>query len=231
MSAPTDAIASYQQDGVVCIKQAFDPDWLRIIEQGIDLALSGASTDLDVVKKKGDRGRFTASSNAWKNVEPFKRFIFDSHIADIAWTILESQSLTLLYDFLLIKEAGSKKANTPWHQDHAYYPLSGNKVINCWVALDDIPFETALRFYKGSHLPQILYRAVNFENADKDYRHVRLERPAIPEIDSDPNVQILATVMQPGDMLIWNSYTFHCAPGNTLNKRRAAFSVNWVGTM
>ena len=30
-------------------------------------------------------------------------------------------------------------------------------------------------------------------------------------------------------MLVWWSHTLHCAPGNRLDRRRAAFSVNWLG--
>ena len=70
---------------------------------------------------------------------------------------------------------------------------------------------------------------MNFENQEQDYRHVRKERPELPDIDNDPGVEILSTAMAPGDMLIWNSYTFHSAPGNRLDRRRAAFSVNWLG--
>ena len=51
----------------------------------------------------------------------------------------------------------------------------------------------------------------------------------VPDIDNDAGVEILTTAMKPADMLIWNSYTFHCAPGNSLDRRRAAFSVNWLG--
>jgi len=43
------------------------------------------------------------------------------------------------------------------------------------------------------------------------------------------DMPILASAMSPGDMLIWKSYTLHSAPGNRLDRRRAAFSVNWVG--
>ncbi|MDH3695662.1 MAG: phytanoyl-CoA dioxygenase family protein [Gammaproteobacteria bacterium] len=225
----TDAISAYKRDGVACLRSAFEADWLDVIEQGIEQALSGGSTNLDVVKKKDDKGSFSASSQAWQQVESFRRFIFESHIADIAWPFLESKTLTLYYDLLLIKQANSNNASTPWHQDHAYYPLNGTKVINCWIALDPIPVETALRFYRGSHLPGIVYRAVNFENAAEEYQHTRYERPEVPPIDTNPKAEIITTAMYPGDMLIWNSYTFHSAPGNTLIQRRAAFSVNWAG--
>lgn len=224
-----DAIAAYKRDGVVCLRSAFESDWLDVIEQGIEQALSGSSTNLDVVKKKGDKGNFSVSSQAWQQVEPFRKFIFESHIADLAWPFLESKILTLFYDFLLIKQANSDNASTPWHQDHAYYPLNGTKVINCWIALDPIPLETALRFYRGSHADGIAYRAVNFENAAEEYQHVRRERPPVPSIDANTDAEIISTAMNAGDMLVWNSYTFHSAPGNNLTQRRAAFSVNWAG--
>ncbi len=227
-AAKSDSVATYNRDGVVCLRNAISQEWLDVIERGINDALLGASADLDVVKRKGDKGRFSFSSQAWREVKPFRRFIFDSPLADVCWPILQSD-MTLFYDFLLIKEARSDSAATPWHQDHAYYPLVGTNVINCWTALDPIPVESALRFFKGSHAPEIIYRAANFENPSEDYRHVRKERPPIPDIDNDPAAEILSCAMSPGDTLIWNSHTFHAAPGNKLNQRRAAFSVNLVG--
>ncbi len=228
-SVPNGAVESYKRDGVVCLRNAISQNWLDVIEQGIDLATNGASADLDIVKREGDKGKFSVSSQSWQKVEPFRRFIFKSQIADIAFPFLESRYMSLYYDFLLIKEAHSSHAKTPWHQDHAYYPANGNKAINSWVALDPIPNSTALRFYRGSHKPGILYRAVNFDEHDKDYKYVRKERPKLPDIDNHRDPNVVSSSMQPGDMLIWNSYTFHCAPGNTLDRRRAAFSVNWLG--
>ena len=223
-----DAVQAYERDGVVCLRNAHAASWLAIVEEGIEAALAGASEDLDIVEKAGDNGRFTFSSQAWQQVEPFRRFIFDSRAPDLAWPFLRSKTLTLFYDFLLIKEARTAQASTPWHQDHAYYPLSGNRVINCWTALDTIPIETALRFWKGSHASGTIYNAVDFAG-DPDYRHSRSGRQPPPDIDNEPNADILSIDLAPGDMLVWNSRTFHSAPGNTLDRRRAAFSLNWVG--
>lgn len=216
-----------QTDGVVLLSGAFDRTWLDVIETGIADALGGSSADVDVVKRDGDAGAFSFSSGAWRSVEPFRRFIFDSPLADLVWPLLHSSSLTLFYDFLLIKEPLSGGASTPWHQDHSYYPLDGTEVVNSWVALDHIPLETSLRFLSGSHRDQTLYRAVNFENPDSEYRHARPELPETPQAVGD--APILSSPLQPGDTLVWWSYTLHSAPGNHLDRRRAAFSVNWVG--
>ena len=225
----SEAVKAFNRDGVVCLRGAISRRWLDLVEKGIEEALAGASADLDIVKVAGDEGRFSFSSQAWRQVEPFRRFIFDSPLPDLCWPFLQSENLTLFYDFLLIKEAHSDSAATPWHQDHAYYPLTGHKVVNSWVALDAIPLETALRFHKGSHADGIVYQAANFQDPSEDYQHVRKERPPVPDIDGDPHAEILATGLAPGDMLIWSSRTFHSAPGNRLDQRRAAFSVNWAG--
>jgi ectoine hydroxylase-related dioxygenase (phytanoyl-CoA dioxygenase family) len=223
------AVDALNRDGVVCIRGAFDQDWLALIEQGIDLAHKGASTDLDVFKRDEDAGSFFMSSGAWMKVAPFHRFIFESHISDLAWSMLDTTELVLFYDFLLVKEAHSNSASTPWHQDHSYYPLDGIKAINCWLALDDIPPESALRFIPGSHRAGQLYRAVDFDQPEQDYRHARKELPLPPHDRTQIAEDIMSAAVDAGDMLIWKSYTLHSAPGNSLDRRRAAFSVNWLG--
>ena len=228
MSLPDEiARTALQKDGVICLKNAHGPKWLSLIETGIDEALNGASQNLDIVKKAGDGGQFSFSSQAWRQVETFREAIFDSRAPDIAWQLLGCASINLFYDFLLIKEAHTNKAATPWHQDHAYYPLEGQGVINCWTALDTIPMETALRFWAGSHRQACLFQAANFAG-DSDYQHVQSDHPVIPDIDNDCSAHILACELSPGDMLVWDSFTFHSAPGNSLGTRRAAFSINWA---
>ena len=222
-----DARLALRSDGVVCLRRAHDGEWLSLVEEGIEQALSGASENVDIVEKSGDSGRFSFSSQAWRQVDAFRQAIIESRSPDIGFSLLGTDSMNLFYDFLLIKEAGTANANTPWHQDHAYYPLHGVGVINCWTALDPIPMETALRFWAGSHREACIYQAANFAG-DTNYRHARSDRPVIPNIDDDPAARILTAALQPGDMLAWDSYTFHSAPGNTLNRRRAAFSINWA---
>ena len=222
------AVVAYERDGVVCLRNAHSAVWLALIEQGIDEALAGGSEDIDIVDKACDSGRCSYSSQAWQQVATFKQFIFESRLADLSWPFLKSKSLVLYYDFLLIKEPGASRAATPWHQDHAYYPLRGSDVINCWTALDKIPLDTALRFWRGSHVQKLIHQAVEF-SGESDYQHLQTARPLPPDINADPTAEILAIDMNPGDMLVWDSHTFHSAPGNTSSNRRAAFSVNWTG--
>lgn len=227
-----DAIAAYKRDGVICLRGAFDEDWLAVMENGIDLFMeqeaARESAANVVVKGEGDDGSFRYATMMWKTLEPFRHVIFDSHAPDLFGSLLETTRLNLYYDFLLIKQAGCRSAVTPWHQDHSYYCMNGTKLINCWTALDHIPTETALRFVKGSHLPGDVFRAVHFSPGE-EYAGTIKERPLPPDFESMDDVEILTCAMEPGDTLIWNSRTFHSAPGNHLDRRRAALSLNFAG--
>ena len=165
----------------------------------------------------------------WRHIEPFRKFAFESHAADVAKTLLETDSLIFYYDFLLIKTPGCFSGETPWHQDHSYYPLHGRQIINCWVALDPIPKETALRFVRGSHIEEEVFRQVSF-NPDKEYDNVGNTLSAPPDFDGNPGeFDVITCDLAPGDTLVWNSRMFHSAPGNHLSTRRAAMSTSWLG--
>ena len=82
------ALVAYERDGVVCLRNAYSAAWLAVVEQGIDAALAGGSEDLDIVDKAGDSGRFSYSSQAWQQVAPFRKFIFESRVADLSWPFL-----------------------------------------------------------------------------------------------------------------------------------------------
>ena len=223
-----EAIDAYKRDGVICLRGAFGRDWLDAIESAIDEAMTEHSASSALVRHDDEPGFFYYDSLMWKRVEAFRRFIFDSHAPDLFWRLLETSRLNFYYDFLLLKSAGCASAITPWHQDHSYYPLNGTKIINCWTSLDSIPVETALRFVRGSHLWDTVYRSVHFAPG-QEYEKSMTERPLPPAIDDDPDAEIITCALEPGDTLVWNSRMFHSAPGNTLDRRRCALSTNWAG--
>jgi ectoine hydroxylase-related dioxygenase (phytanoyl-CoA dioxygenase family) len=231
-NAGTEAISSYRDDGVVCLRNALDQKWLDVIESGIDQYFENKKSSVDAanmsISFEGDKGNFHYATLMWKNMEAFRKLIFDSHAAELFGSILETKQLNLYYDFLLIKEAGCQRAITPWHQDQSYYCLNGHQIINCWIALDEIPRETALHFVRRSHIDYPVHRAVHF-SPGQEYAGLIRERPLPPDFDNIADVEILSCNLSPGDALVWNSRTFHSAPGNILNRRRAALSLNFCG--
>ena len=183
-----ETVDAYRTDGVVCLRDAFGPEWLAVLESGIehsmDTAIIGDGYS-DKITKERDDGFFFFDQMMWRHIEPFRKFVFDSCMPDVIKRLLETDSLIFYYDFLLIKTPRCYSGETPWHQDHSYYPLLGRQILNCWVALDRIPKETSLYFVRGSHVPDQVYRKVSF-NPDRPYENLSEELMLSPDFDADP---------------------------------------------
>lgn len=220
------AIEAMARDGVVLLRRAFDASWVARLEDGIEQSIAARGPESYTVARAGEPGFFFTDNFMWKRLPEFHAFVFASPAADLAMRLLRSTTLTFYFDFLLIKEPGTTSA-TPWHQDHSYWPVNGRQICNIWTAMDVIPRETGLRFVKGSHRFDTLYRAVSF---DPETRHPRemLDRPPPPDFDA-PGYEILSWDMEPGDSLIWFSRMLHSAPGNLTPRRRRALSTSWFG--
>lgn len=231
--SPTDpgreAIEAFHRDGVVCLRGAFPEDWVDEINGAIDEAVNNPTKASSTTVNPNEPGFFFYDTMMWKRLPAFRRFVFESHAPDLFMPFLDTTKLIFYYDFLLVKAAFSDSASTPWHHDISYYPLSGRKMINCWMALDHIPLDTALRFLRGSHKTQDVYRAKHFDPT-KRYADLIMARPLPPDIDASPaDHDIIRCNMQPGDTLVFSSWTLHSAPGNFREHRRAALSTNWLG--
>lgn len=240
---PEDAAQAYERDGVVCLRRAFDANWVAKLRDGVERVIAdsaqvgrqspagnggdgGGGDERAVhVAKPGEAGVFFYAMFSWKRYPVFREFAFESPAADLARTVMRSQTLTFYYDLVLSKEPGASSP-TPWHYDEAYWPVSGAQVCNLWTALDDIPAATALRFARGSHRRTENHRAVGF-GAGIEYQGQN--DPAPPDWDADDDADIVYAPLQPGDCLIINLRTHHSAPGNQTAARRRALATHWLG--
>tara|TARA_Y100001934_G_scaffold275291_1_gene369388 strand:+ start:5287 stop:6138 length:852 start_codon:yes stop_codon:yes gene_type:complete len=225
-----DAVAAYERDGVVSLRHAFNDTWIELLAEGMEIAIKDGyqrNTAFNIATP-GEPGFFFYDTFMWQRIDNFRKFIFDSNVSEVAATIMQSESLIFYFDFMLVKEPGTSN-KTPWHYDEAYWPIKGNQICNLWIALDDIPVQTALRFLVGSHLWSESYNPVHFDPT-MDYADLP-ERPRMPDWDKEPGEYELAfSAMEPGDCLVFNSRTFHSAPGNSLKtSRRRALATHWIG--
>ena len=225
-----EAIEAYERDGVVSLRRAFSKEWIESLADGMEIAISD-SLKRDTafnISNPGEPGFFFYDTFMWQRISQFKRFVFESNVADLAANVMRSKGLIFYFDFMLVKEPGTS-SKTPWHYDEAYWPIKGNQICNLWIALDHIPLATALRFLVGSHRWTESYNPVHF---DPDMRYADLPNlPAMPDWDVEPgNPKIAFAPMNPGDCLVFNRRTFHSAPGNSLKtSRRRALATHWIG--
>ena len=123
--------------------------------------------------------------HSWRNHSGLRDLVFRSKVAELAARMLGSTAVNFFYDLLFVKEAYYAKT-TPWHQDQAYYALSGKQICTTWVPFDDVGHNVSLRFVLGSHrwgtgrdwLP------TRFFNGTDNYQGFTGDLKPLPDIDA-----------------------------------------------
>ena len=224
-----EAVRAYERDGVVCLRGAFDGEWVARGRRAVAAALRTRnwSREHQRHRRNGESGVFFYDTFLWKRLPSFRRFTFESPAAALARAVMRSGTLLLYFDMAIVKEPGTS-ARTPWHYDEAYWPVSGTQICNVWIALDHVPVEAALRFVPGSHRFSEEYRAVDFFTARSKRGQTRPDPPRWDRIAGEHRVA--SAPMEPGDCVIINLRTHHSAPGNPhRRRRRRAICVHWFG--
>jgi ectoine hydroxylase-related dioxygenase (phytanoyl-CoA dioxygenase family) len=68
----------FQRDGAVCVRGAFSPGQVSLVERGIERNLAEPSERAMVASKPDDPGRFFEDFCNWERIPEFEEFIRDS---------------------------------------------------------------------------------------------------------------------------------------------------------
>ena len=217
-------IDSFQNDGIAFIPGLFRAhlDGLRIgVQKNIEEPGPYAAENLN----EGEIGRFFDDYCNWQRINEFRNAAFDKNIAKAAALLMQSTTVQLFHDHVLVKAAGTLKP-TPWHTDGPYYFVKGKKTLSFWVPLDPVKKAT-LRMVTGSHkwpkpvLPTKWLSNENFyPNAD--------EYLPVPDPDKE-QMDIREFDMNPGDAVAFNFDILHGARGAAADQQRRACSWRRLG--
>ncbi|WP_170364928.1 phytanoyl-CoA dioxygenase family protein [Ruegeria arenilitoris] len=217
-------IETYRNDGVVLVKGLF-ADHVDALREGVARNMADPGPYASENKKEGETGRFFDDYCNWSRIPEFRQVIQASPVAEVAADLMESRSVQMFHDHVLVKEPGTSMA-TPWHQDGPYYFVEGRKTISFWSPLDPVT-QATLRCVAGSHLweKEVLpTRWVSEEGFFPDEG----QYIAVPDPEAE-GMRIVEFDMEPGDAVAFNFRTLHGARGNQSDSRRRAFSLRLVG--
>jgi ectoine hydroxylase-related dioxygenase (phytanoyl-CoA dioxygenase family) len=222
-----ETIAQYQREGAVCIRQLFSGEEIDALRAGIDHNLGSLSPRAIVASAANDPGRFVEDFCNWQDNEYYRRFIFDTRLAETAGRLMRSATARLYHDHMLTKEPGTQAA-TPWHQDQPYYNIDGRQNVSFWIPVDPVDRESTLELVAGSHLgPWLMPRT--FMHAEAKW-FPEGSLADLPDIDAArEQFPILGWDMRPGDAVCFHMLTLHGARGVTGPRRRRVFSVRFLG--
>jgi len=228
---PAEAREAFGRDGVVCLEGAFGPDDVAALRCAVDAAVAAPGPLGYRVEAPGRPGFFFTDYNLWQRDPAVRRVAFDGPPADLAATLMGSRSVTLYFDNVFVKEAGSRASVVPWHEDAMFLRMDGLEVVNVWIALDAVPADSALLFKRGSHRrPDPVYEALHFDRERTYPDRIRRGRVPMPPFETlDARFETVSRPAAPGDAFVFTQRTLHASPGNALATRRRALGFLLLG--
>lgn len=220
-------VADFARDGAVCIRQLLTPGEVALLREGIDANLAVPSPRAKVASRPDDPGRFFEDFCNWQDIGPFERFVGETPVAWAAQRLMQSPTVRLYHDHVLVKEPGTRQ-RTPWHQDQPYYNIEGRQNISMWIPVDPVPRASTLEFVAGSHRGPWLMPRTFMDNQAKWFPEGSLQD--LPDIEADRAAHpILGWAIEPGDVVCFHMLTLHGAGGFEGPGRRRVFSVRFMG--
>lgn len=146
-----EAIAFYQKNRYIKLKNVFDAETLEYYEKAITQKVNEINTQDKPIDQRDTYGKaFIQIFNLWQKDETCKEFVLSKRLGQIATELMQTNGARLYHDQALYKEAGG--GITPWHADQYYWPLSTDKTVTAWIPLQTVPLQMGpLEFSAGSH--------------------------------------------------------------------------------
>ncbi|MDX2221748.1 MAG: hypothetical protein SFV21_03300, partial [Rhodospirillaceae bacterium] len=143
LRAISDADAeTYARDGVVCLRQVFDRDWIESLKP-VARRLTADKEDFGLLPSLP--GRYMS-----RKIPEFRNFIFNSPVAEACARTLRSSEVRFFFDEIFAKGPRSSE-KTIWHTDRMGWPVSGTMVPSLWVPLTPIVKANSLECIAETH--------------------------------------------------------------------------------
>ena len=227
-------IDTYHRDGVVPLRGMFDKDWIELLNKGLNVNCE-YPTERSRIWDKDEAGHtMFYDTLAWKEIEEYKKFIFDSPAAQICGQLMKTKAVHYFFDAVFVRSPGTK-FETPWHQDEPYWSIEGYDACTLWMPLVPVKQKNCLSFVPGSHLFKSFFNQKNFGeltgNPKDQVDFSKVANEEFPDINADPErFGVVNWELQPGDCIAFNGRTMHGGSGKLDNNTNLkVFTTKWMG--
>ena len=221
-------VEQYRRDGVIFLPRALHPDWLLLVELGLQRVLGNGGQSKH--RFFDDQpGEFLETVRNFEVTPEIQRLMYDSPIADMVSALVGSPRIWLYSDEFFIKGPGSNR--TPWHQDLPYWPMAGEQIASMWITLDPVSKEECLEFIPGSHR-QTMYDGFNPRRVAEDptLPFYGEDLPPLPNIEAERDRwPIVSWPITPGDVVLVHPGVLHGGGPTSATTKRRTLTVRCYG--
>ena len=224
----------YHRDGAIPLRGMFDKEWIELLNKGLDINCE-SPTEQSRIWDKNDSGHtMFYDSLAWREIEEYKKFIFNSPAAELCGQLMKSKTVNFFFDAVFVRSAGTK-FETPWHQDEPYWSIEGYDACTLWMPLVPVNEENCLSFVPGSHRFKSVFNQKNFGeltgNPKDQVDFSKVADEEFPDINADPKrYGVVCWELQPGDCIAFNGRTMHGGSGKLdSDTNLKVFTTKWLG--
>jgi ectoine hydroxylase-related dioxygenase (phytanoyl-CoA dioxygenase family) len=224
---PTE-IAGYREHGVSFLPSLIDSETVAKILQESDRRQKSPGPFSSQMAKAGS---FFEERMCYRQSDVLREFVLDSGLGAAVAPAMDAHVVRAFFDHLFVCEP-----NTPvdhyWHQDIAYWPVTGDQICSVWIVLTDCDRDSsALQFVPGSDKGE-LYGVREFGDGENYGGATQASGgDKIPRYHEDPErYGILCRDLKAGDAYLFNGRVMHSSGGNrSADRPRVAYSTRWIG--
>ena len=185
----TEEVDTYHRDGVLLLKNMFNKNWIKLLNKGLDVNCKSPTERSRIWDKDHLGHTMFYDTLAWREIEEYKKFIFNSPAAQICGQLMKSTTVNFFFDAVFVRSAGTK-FESPWHQDEPYWSIEGYDACTLWMPLTPVKEKNCLSFVPGSHLFKSVFNQKNFGeltgNPKDQVDFSKVADQEFPNINSEP---------------------------------------------
>ena len=95
-SITEEEIRTFKDDGIVCLRQMFSPDWVEQMREAAEVSMAKpGELHAELSEERGDTGRFFHDTFIWQRNKTCRDFVFHSPAAQIAQQMMGSEKINI----------------------------------------------------------------------------------------------------------------------------------------
>lgn len=219
---------AFDRDGVVCLRQALDPEQLADALAAWEWSLANPGPRATQIRQATEGVFFNDLYNP-EVMTGYREMLQASPLPAQVASLWGRGPVWFMYEQVFLKE-GEAARRTPWHQDSSYLAIKGADLAVAWITFEPLAAEASLEFIPGSHKGP-LYNGSRFELGDDTAPlHPGSTLPRLPDIEAERNAhEIIAFAVEPGDVVIFHPQLLHGGAATTGGARRRTLTLRFFG--